>query len=356
MKRLYSSLTEAMVLHGTMKPASLADWFYGEYEGSRPGDILEVNDRLLSLEMPLTYTMTWNLIPFRTGYMYRLACYLPGKNTRSVYLYRLLADLDEDWERRLPGILAELDYRLAGKRGTYLSDPLFVESFTVQYYNYYELSSGDYSFTEMPFIILEKKDYHRDDDLFSEWLALRLHLSGIFPVVMDDQPHLTKEGDGHPSFCTWGIKGQVKISEVFSLLRVDIFNYRRQETVGSYDFPFEGQDMAAVSALIESVLPFIYDRILSNEVKRDLVLFKPDFHQPLESTAIYTKEGYQGPRDLVTLFPARLGLNRFLVQEDQFLPVDLSGFNEAHLVGPGGEVFGVYTEREIRYAEKLFEE
>ena len=354
MGRLLRDVTESMVYRGSLKPASLEEWYSLAYKEAPPRDILEINEAVVEAEIPLDYTASINLTPFDKGYLFRLAFYVPGKPDRTVYVYRILENLEEEWNKRLPGMLDELDNRLGKRNYSHVCDRIYIEPFDLHFFDYFELENGDFTFTELPFFTLDGRDYRKGDDLFSEWLGLRLHLSGYFPVVIHDlRGRVAAESTRRPG-CTWGIRGEVRISQVLSVLRLSVYNYPRQETVEVYDIPFRGLDMASVASLLDKTLPYVMDRILSNEARRSMTVISPDFSHK-EGSQIYTEWGYQGPGEFIGAYPARVGINRYLVVKDDFSPVDMSGFNEALLVGPDGTVFSTFVDKEIHYVEKLLE-
>ncbi|MDC7220321.1 MAG: hypothetical protein PQJ59_10290 [Spirochaetales bacterium] len=352
-ERIFLDITETLVHRGTFKPGNLEEWMAAEYASQSPPGIIELNQAVERAQISLDYTASVNILPFKNQYLFRMAFYKPGRPHRTVYVYRILNNLENDWDKNRDGILDELDYRLAHNDGTFLSDTIYVEPFKVRFFDYYELKNREYAFTELPFLTMDGRDYRLGDDLFSEWLGLRLHLSGYFPVVIHDMDERV-EGTDRPPECTWGIKGEVRVSKVFSILKLTVYNYPRQEVVGEYDFPFDSLRIKDVSKVIDSMIPFIMDRVLSNEVRRNMITVDPKFKFK-HGTQVYRESGYQGPLNLIGCYPVEIGMNRFLVEKDNFRPYDLSGFNETLLVSPTGEVFHSYTKKEVNYGEKLFE-
>lgn len=368
---VYESLCKAFVAAGEFKPYSLNEWYTDEFGSRRARDILEVRYEINKQDFPLRYFGTLNICRLADKYLVQLGVYTPRRTEDLIYIYRVLDDLQSDWDYMLPDILNELDYRLKSEETALTAGTLFVEPFTIRYYQYYELNGGEYSFTELPFLSIDGEDFHSGDDMFSRWLGLRLHLSGIFPVVIHDLKSRVREGEAIRYGCTRGLRGEVRISEVMSVLRLQVYDYKRREIVSVFDLPFHGLTAGSVASVIDESLPFILDAVLSEEAQRRVTVVEPRFEIPGER--IYTERGYQGPFGVVNAFPTSVGLNKYLLVEDEktetkkkdesgqrivertlFIP-ELSSFNNAVLVGPDGAAVDTYSEKDILYAEKLFE-
>jgi hypothetical protein len=348
---LVEDITASLVLRGTMKPGSLNEWMDIKYDKKAPGNILELNEMVQKAKLPLDYTALVKVFPFGRDYLFRLALYTPGKPEETLYVYRIFHTFKKEWQEQLPSILNELDYRLSHRTEQFSSDTIYLEPFKLHYFDYYELKCGEYVFTEIPFITMDDMDYWQDDDIFSEWLGLRLHLSGFFPVVIHDFEQSLEEEKVSRKGCTWGIQGDISISEKMSVLRLSIYNYRLQEKVAEYKFPFNGIEQEEVSSVIDRSLPFILDCILSNEMKQVITLISPEF----KGGDVYRESGYQGPSNLISSYPVKVGLNRFLVESEGDIPLDLSGYNQLFLVNPEGEIYHTFLDEEIHYGEKLFD-
>jgi hypothetical protein len=271
----------------------------------------------------------------------------------------------------LPDMMHELYDRLENSSRILIDKMLYIEPFTLKFYQYYELQSGEFSFTELPFISMDGIDFRPGDDIFSPWLGMRIHQSGLFPVLIHDLNSLVKPDLDKRYGCSWGLTGELRVSSVMSVLRLQVYDYKRKVTLSSFDIPFKGMDSSAIASLIDSSLPFILDSILSEEEKGRICIVDPDFK--ISGDRIYSDHGYLGPFGTIKSFPLLLGLNRFLVVEDSvplnkrlkfkekklmkypvFIP-DFESFNTAVLIGPGGLTHETYTEKDILYAEQLFQ-
>ncbi len=369
--RIYGDLAKAYVRQNLFKPYSLNEWLAQEYPNTGPRDILEIGYRIRKDRFPLDYFSTVNISRFADKYFLMVAVYPRNTIEDVIYSYRILDNLSSEWEFLLPDILNEIQYRLEQKQEPHQTSTIYVEPFPVKFYQYYEIQNGEFSFTELPFMTLDGADFRADEDIVSQWMGMRLHLSGFFPVLIHDLKSKTRADVSSRATCQWGLKGEIRISQRLSVLRLQIFDYRRREILASYDIPFSGLKAEDVSDVIDRSLPFILNTVLSDEARKRIVMLDTDF--PLTGDRIYTASGYQGPWGMIHSIPGQVGLNRFLIVSDEwhesedknlfqksevvrelYLP-DLSSYNTALLVGPDGRTVDTYLEKDILYAEKIFE-
>jgi hypothetical protein len=358
-KRIFENITTEVVRRGEYKPFDLEPWFLDEYKSEKSAGIIEMRNFMINRKFPIKYISTINISRFTDKFYVQIALYTMKNLEDTIYVYRLLDNLDEDWDIVMNEMLDELFYRIENPHhSNFCSNTIYMEPFSIKFYDYYELASGEYSFTELPFISMSGVDFHDGWDLFSSWLGMRLHLSGLFPVVLHDLKSRVSEKTETRNGCNWGIKGDIRVSSVMSVLRLSVYDYRRRETVAQFDYPFNELSSYEVSQVIDMAIPSIMNNVLSREASSNLAAVKMDFSYEEEKN-IYTEMGYQGPADTIHVFPVKVGLNKFLIinktKNKTKTSPDLTSFNTVVLTGADGEINRTYTEKEILYAEKLFE-
>jgi len=352
-----SSFIERVVRSGGYKPVSLMNWYNQEYKNSPPRDLIQLLGDMKKQKMPASCFFTIKIRPFSDKIIVIIGLYNVANSNEATYVHRILPNLSDSWDKELPEMFHELFLRYEESQRPFFSKNIYCESFSVRFYSYYELENQEFSFTEIPFRNIDGTDFKNDCDVVSDLIGLRLHASGLANISLGAPAHLTQNDFYNRSSYVWGIRGELKISGKINVFHLEIYNYKRKNIVAAYDIPFYGYDTQGLYGLTDLALPFILDSVLTeNEKKQVVFIEKPPVN--IYADKLYGSRGYLGPNYLIRTFILPSGLSRLLFKKGGF--TDSSSwnrglFNAALLVNPSGTLTKIYTQKDILYAEKLFE-
>ncbi len=376
--RVWDSFLENLVYDGQFKPASFGDWFDQKYSRNLPYDILHIIYDLKRDRLPLDYLGTMKITRSEDRFLVRIGIHSLKSGEDARYIYRIVDDLEESWDYILPDVMNEFYFRTASGAAPVLDKQIYIEPLKVRYYQYYEIGTGEYAFTEIPFMILGGTDFREDNDIIHELLGMRLHQSGVYPLLFADLDSRCRETGRRRPGASWGIRSELRVSDRLSVFRLEIWDYKRQVLVNRYDFPFNGFSMEVISSVLDMAVPFVLEDTLSTAEKQRVSIVTPRLEE--EADRIYTGHGYLGPADLTQSYIMQTGLNKLLFILDPLVPLsdeeakeakkndesvdprpelvipDLTSFNISVLADPSGSHYRVFKERDILYAESIFQE
>ena len=376
--KVWDSFLEEIVKEGVFKPAGFGDWFEQKYSRNLPYDILHIIYDIKRDKLPLDYLGTMKITRSEDQFLVRIGIHSLKTSEDVRYIYRILDDLDESWNYILPDIMNEFNFRSAVSNSPVLDKQIYIEPLKVRYYQYYEIGTGEYAFTEIPFMILGTTDFREDNDILHEMLGMRLHQSGVYPLLFADLNNRCRETGRRRPGATWGVRSELRISDRLSVFRLEIWDYKRQVLVNRYDFPFNGYSTEVLSKLLDMAVPYVLEDTLSAAEKQRVSIVTPSLEE--DADRVYTDHGYIGPASLTVSYIMQTGLNKLLFIKDARIPLtkdeekeakrndesleprqelaipDLTSFNVSVLADPSGSHYRIFKERDILYAESIFQD
>jgi len=209
-----------IILNYGMRPYAITEWLTSAYDGSKKASsVQDLIDAIKAAYLPLQNLLTGRIMRCGDSYVIRLDLY-SFANPEAPDMAMRFFESPNACARSLVECLAELASRNAPSKNANKTRTFFVNRFKLSFYRYSELQSGDFAFSETPFLQKDTIDIRPSDEFLSELIAYNLNSTRMAQATVQDGERFVDVSMASKRSAKYIVDGQLAITDKLCLATI----------------------------------------------------------------------------------------------------------------------------------------
>ena len=267
-EKLRTITIKQMINQKMFRPFSAEKWLGSVFGRRKSRSVKQIIYLVKDNYVPLDYLIDGNI--FRVGHQFgvRFSLYAIHNPSRTTYYFRIIDNLSH-LRLLVDSILNEIKNRYKRHEVLpFIPKSFFINPPQLHYYLYSTMENGDFAFSPVPFLEVNKVDYLTSDNYFQDLLVYWFHFTRLATVDFCDIPLYVKSSQSTDRRDDFVVNSSIKMTNQLCLASFSVISGESGSEILSFELPFHNIDMKTINAVIREAVRIIVYSTLSEKERR----------------------------------------------------------------------------------------